>query len=403
MKGSIYNNFVVYNGRVYVYNTKYMNSVSFDTDDIKEVKQFLSCSNYAYLKDHGFLADIYEADEEYDWYMKLKYSTRSLDVMLIMTYNCNCACQYCFENLDKSLENVEKGRMFETLSTIASIVKDYKIDDVKISFFGGEPLLEVDKIIEVCAFFKERNISVKFTVITNGTLLSREIALLLKKAGVVNYQITIDGLGDVHDCRRPLKTRRSSFDAIIHNIEAIKDLNVNVTIRVNIDDTNVEQIPLIVNTFQNDITNFYIAPVVGCLDTSFRFTLHKRAQNLKKAWSIIKNQKIPIVITPPLYAPCPYHSIQSAFYIDLLGNVYTCGGFVGKKEMIESTSNIKNKNYYKRIETMPLKKCFLCSFFPVCMGGCQFETHELGSHCQKIYLKEIYDEYFSKYAEQTKL
>ena len=103
MKGSIYNNFVVYNGRVYVYNTKYMNSVSFDTDDIKEVKQFLSCSNDAYLKDHGFLADIYEADEEYDWYMKLKYSTRSLDVMLIMTYNCNCACQYCFENLDKSL------------------------------------------------------------------------------------------------------------------------------------------------------------------------------------------------------------------------------------------------------------------------------------------------------------
>jgi len=87
----------------------------------------------------------------------------------------------------------------------------------------------------------------------------------------------------------------------------------------------------------------------------------------------------------------------------LLGNVYTCGGFVGKKEMIESTSNIKNKNYYKRIETMPLKKCFLCSFFPVCMGGCQFETHELGSHCQKIYLREIYDEYFSKYAEQTKL
>lgn len=86
-----------------------------------------------------------------------------------------------------------------------------------------------------------------------------------------------------------------------------------------------------------------------------------------------------------------------------LGNVYTCGGFVGKKEMIESTSNIKNKNYYKRIETMPLKKCFLCSFFPVCMGGCQFETHELGSHCQKIYLREIYDEYFSKYAEQTKL
>ena len=50
----------------------------------------------------------------------------------------------------------------------------------------------------------------------------------------------------------------------------------------------------------------------------------------------------------------------------LLGNVYTCGGFVGKKEMIESTSNIKNKNYKNRNDAT--EKMFSLLLFPSMHG-----------------------------------
>ena len=127
-------------------------------------------------------------------------------------------------------------------------------------------------------------------------------------------------------------------------------------------------------------------------------TLEKRTSFMKRAWQIIYDKNLPVAIKPPVYAPCPYDSYESAFYIDLYGNVYTCGGFVGKPNKIEREFGNKSDKFKKRIEYEPDEKCFECTYFPVCMGGCKFETETLGGKCQKAYLTEVYDEYYSKYA-----
>lgn len=51
---SLYNNYVNYDNRVYVYNTRYMNAVSFDSSDIDEVKTFLQSSDELYFHKDGF-------------------------------------------------------------------------------------------------------------------------------------------------------------------------------------------------------------------------------------------------------------------------------------------------------------------------------------------------------------
>ena len=141
----------------------------------------------------------------------------------------------------------------------------------------------------------------------------------------------------------------------------------------------------------------YIAPVVGCLNCSVSKTLKDRELVLKKAWYKIKKNNYSIPIYPPVYAPCPRHSKESAFYIDMNGNIYTCGGFVGDIKRSKKKFSEKFTEYYERLKYIPPEACFNCSFFSVCMGGCQFEASALGSRCQKSYLKGIYDEYFTKY------
>ncbi|MGP1530543.1 MAG: hypothetical protein ACTTI3_09470 [Treponema sp.] len=79
-----------------------MNAVSFDSSDIDEVKTFLQSSDELYFQKMGFVvAEDNEHDELFEWYMRLKYSHDDLNIMLIMTYDCNCACKYCFEKYER--------------------------------------------------------------------------------------------------------------------------------------------------------------------------------------------------------------------------------------------------------------------------------------------------------------
>jgi len=382
-----------------------MNAVSFDSSDIDEVKTFLQSSDELYFQKMGFVAaQDNEHDELFEWYMRLKYSHDDLNIMLIMTYDCNCACKYCFEKLDNSLQITNSVNIVKITDFIKALYVKNRYKSIAITFFGGEPFLAYLQILEITETLNIIKTQIKFLVITNGTLLDYNQLKELARLGVKNYQITIDGPKEIHDIRRPCKNGISSWDVIISNLSYFEKLDIDLTIRINIDEQNVQYLGAILDSIPNTIkerkkTLFYISPIVGCLDCSILQTLNSRTKVVKQAWKDIQENGYPIKITPPAYAPCPYHSIESAFYLDLNGNVYTCGGFVGDIERIERKLSNKYPNYYERIKYTPPDTCFKCSFFPICMGGCQFEAKALGTHCQKSYLKAVYDEYFTKYAK----
>lgn len=331
----------------------------------------------------------------------MKYKKGKLSIMLIMTYDCNCDCKYCFEDLDSGLK--EKGDWNQVTNYI---IKQYKTgyEELELSFFGGEPILEVDKMILIYNQLIQNDINVKSVVITNGVLLTSNNIKKLARAGIKNYQITLDGPKEIHDSRRPCKNGESSWDAIIKNINILEENGCAISIRINIDSTNVNYLPEICsclpNTFYDDKESLiYIAPIVGCLNETAKKTLLDRAKTMKSAWEFITKYSLPILITPPVYAPCPYHSESSAYYIDLNGSIYTCGGFVGKIKKIERVFDNSNENYYSRIRYTPNNSCFKCTFYPVCMGGCKFEEERLGQPCQYNYFKELYDTYYTVYAK----
>ena len=400
---SKYNEYVVKRNRVYVYNTRYFNSISFDEFDVDEVKNFMLNANDDKLLDLGFVCkDNDELDQVFEWYMDLKYSALNLNIMLVMNYKCNCACKYCFENLDKSFLSDKNIDTEKIVKFILDIYIKNKSECLTLTFFGGEPILSLPNILDIATALNKSNINIKYLVITNGTLLTASVLAKLSDVGIKHFQITVDGPQHIHDIRRPCKNKRSSWKMIVDNLIFSLDFDVELTLRINIDSENIDYFDELLSSLPKEVvnskkTNIYIAPVVGCLNCTVSKTLKDREFVLKTAWQKIKKNSYPIPIYPPVYAPCPRHSKESAFYVDMQGNIYTCGGFVGNINRVEKNFSKKFKEYYERLRYIPPETCFNCSFFPVCMGGCQFEASALGSQCQKSYLKGIYDEYFTKY------
>ncbi len=404
-KLSIYNEYVFKEGKTYVYNLKYSNVISVNSGNKDLVIKKLESTNDKILFDLGFKTEsINEKEETLLWYNSLKYRAKKLNVMIIMTYDCNCKCKYCFENLDNKFLSDTSKNIDKTCNFIISKFKNGEYKELDLHFFGGEPLLEIENIIRIYNNLKREIKVIKSNVITNGTLLNEKNIKEFKDLGIECYQITIDGTKEKHDHRRPMKNGKSGWDIIMNNIKILSKYNVSTSIRINIDNNNVKDIKRICKAipeifYKSPKNTIYMSPIVGIKEKNFYNTMKERAKNMKEAWKVIKDNELKVKITPSVYAPCPYHSIDSAFYIDLNGNIYTCGGFVGNEEKIEQVYGNKSEKFYERINYIPEDKCLDCPFFYVCMGGCNYEKEQLGNNCQKVFLKEIYDEYYTKYAE----
>ncbi|MGG3469064.1 radical SAM protein [Neobacillus pocheonensis] len=124
--------------------------------------------------------------------------------------------------------------------------KASSLTGLHISWFGGEPLISLDVIEELSESFlaiaKENQIQYSCDLVTNGYLLTTEVFERLISWNINQFMITIDGIGEVHDRRRHLTGGGKTFDKILDNLMAIKDVpgSFNVTIRTNFDEDNLQ-------------------------------------------------------------------------------------------------------------------------------------------------------------------
>lgn len=154
-------------------------------------------------------------------------------LMVLPTYECNLRCWYCIqkhENLfmsDQVLANLKQ--------LIKRKLQDDSITDLHLSWFGGEPLLAYDRVIDLTLFArdyaKEKGKTFSSAITTNGTLLTPERIEALRDAGVVNYQITIDGDRPTHNSVKKLGTI-SAYDRTLENINLIAR-HTHVSLRFN--------------------------------------------------------------------------------------------------------------------------------------------------------------------------
>lgn len=119
-----------------------------------------------------------------------------LDVVL--TAGCNLRCGYCYQN-DKKARTME----WETLRASADLLLSSRRPEVRMLFIGGEPLLEFPLIRRAVAYVEQarpRGMTVRYHIVTNGTLLREEQAEFLAEHDF-KVGLSFDGVPAAQDLR----------------------------------------------------------------------------------------------------------------------------------------------------------------------------------------------------------
>ena len=159
------------------------------------------------------------------------------------TMACNFDCPYCFET--HSPGRMDRQTREDVVRLAGRMVDAAGAKHLEIVWFGGEPLLAAEIIEDLSGQLMQladsRGIRYSAFIVTNGYLLTQPLADLLGRCGVEEAQITLDGIGAVHDATRHLAGGGGTFDRITGNLRDLK-LPFKVKIRHNVHGENRGQI-----------------------------------------------------------------------------------------------------------------------------------------------------------------
>lgn len=150
----------------------------------------------------------------------------------IVTEDCNLRCSYCYithKSSNKKMSfNVAKKFIDYVLSEEMVRPKGVILD-----FIGGEPLLEIKLIDQICDYFKLKTYLLndewfwdyRINITTNGiNYASKEVQDFIKKnQGKLEIAITLDGIKEKHDMHRVFPNGKGSYEEVIKNIELYKN------------------------------------------------------------------------------------------------------------------------------------------------------------------------------------
>ncbi len=164
--------------------------------------------------------------------VKVMRTPRSLD--LEITSRCNANCHYCYylNNPDVNYSDLPTATWLTFFAELASC------QVMNVTLQGGEPLLRKDFLTLVDGVVANR---MRFSVLTNGSLMTPQIAAYLKNTGRCDQvQVSLDGsTPEIHESLRGAGT----FEPALAAIRLMLEYELPVTVRVTIHPGNVDDLP----------------------------------------------------------------------------------------------------------------------------------------------------------------
>ena len=159
---------------------------------------------------------------------------------IFTTTDCNARCFYCFE------KGTGKIRMSpDTARKAAEFIAGHcGGKEVGLSWFGGEPLYNREAIDIICSLLKDKGIAYRSKMISNGFLFNREAIQSARELWKLEkVQITLDGTRDIYNkVKAYIYKNIDAFSVVIQNIHDLLDNGIRVSIRLNIDAYNAEDL-----------------------------------------------------------------------------------------------------------------------------------------------------------------
>lgn len=326
-------------------------------------------------------------------------ATHGIGLTICPTMGCNFDCPYCFE--DHFASKMSSEVQDDVVALAKRMLDASSTKDINVTWFGGEPLLAPDVIESLSerlmALTEEYGGKYTAGIITNGYLLTQEIADMLERYQVKSAQVTIDGLGATHDASRYLRGGGPTFQRIVDNLRNNK-LAFKVNVRHNVHEDNrdeVDALKAFVEELAEESGNeirYYPAPVSGSTTADERGRQVGLLCESDESEISIRQEAERFSIGRGHY--CGAHSFWSVG-IDAMGNLQKCWEAVDKPQMsfgtahdwdpakpIETAGNFDNLSIYLTTACpVPDEECRDCIWLPTCVGGCPYKRLFQGRKC----------------------
>lgn len=363
------------------------------------------------LKEAGFLVTSREKEKSdlLGYVDKLNGLNTSLSIKLVMNLDCNLACRYCFEGKRKGSHYMTRETADNFIRFVKKTVRRLEgIREILITYYGGEPLLSREPIISISerlrSFAKSNGLRLKLYLMTNGTLLSKELVKRLKPLGLKEACITLDGPPGIHNSFRPFKAGGGSFDAILNNIRQTHK-QLAITLNGNYVKDNFRRFPKLLDYLTGEgidisrLQSVQFSPVVAENEEFGPAGFHEGCASINEAWfpkasswlreEILKRKGRQARIAPGL---CMME-YRNNFLVNYDGGIYKCPGMIGRDDFKVGDIKTGSRDYRisHNLDNWKNEECLDCAYLPLCFGGCRYmkfvrDGNMAGVDCKKSYL-----------------
>lgn len=369
-----------------------------------------ACEEIHALKEAGqlFTEDVYR-DAIIDFKQR-KTVVKAL--CLHIAHDCNLACKYCFAEEGeyhgaRSLMSYEVGR--KALDFL--IANSGNRVNLEVDFFGGEPLMNFQVVKDLVAYGrsqeKEHNKKFRFTLTTNGMLLTDEVMEFANRE-MANVVLSVDGRKEVHDFMRPTRNGKGSYDLIIDKFKKMAELRnqTNYYVRGTFTHYNLDFSKDVLHLADLGFKQISAEPVVAP-DTQPYAIKEEDLPKLFEEYDLLAREMVErekagkgfnffhfmIDLTG---GPCLYKRLSGCgsgteyLAVSPCGDLYPCHQFVGMEEfkLGNVDTGIEKKDLvdeFKLCNVYAKDKCKDCFARFYCSGGCAANAYNFHGNLLDVY------------------
>ncbi len=330
---------------------------------------------------------------------------------IIVTNKCNLNCRYCYLRRYAYNNNasMDARTAIRGIDLFIALIQNYLFDNngkITFCFYGGEPFLNLQVFksavgyIDIIRKKYSRLFDAQIEVVTNGTLITKEIALYLRNFRV-GVNVSIDGESLKTNVHRVFKRGSNSLEVVLKSIDILNKYRIPTTLVSTISPQTVpyfkDTISFLTSKSSSSCINilrsnsrvkmdkeFVLNSTKLLLDayTTFRDVGHYEERITKKVFHYINKIAFPFENGLSGQEIAIFPKGKVGVYHEYLDGRHT----LGEVRSLSPQKVIENQTYQEWSSRSPfnMSKCWGCPALGICGGGRPSEAEDFKGSIWKI-------------------
>lgn len=374
----------------------------YSAEDVREAYEEL----YELYKDEQLFTE-----DDYEKYSETMVKSPVKSMCLNVAHDCNLRCEYCFAQTgdfggERCIMPPETGR--KAIDFL--IEKSANRENIELDFFGGEPLMAWDTVVETVKYArsieKQHGKNFRFTITTNGVLLDDEKIDFINRE-MVNVVLSLDGRRETTDRIRKTLNGKSAYDVIVPKFQKLVKARTNAGktdyyVRATFTKYNLDFTEDVLHLCDLGFEQLSAEPVVTDPKEPYALSeaeLPRIFEEYDKLCEIMANRtekkfNFFHFMVDLDQGPCAIKRLRGCgcgndyVAVDPHGNIFPCHQFVGIDKwkmgnLHDGTFNDEIKTYFAKTHLYSKDGCRGCWAKFYCSGGCNANSFIYEGDCRK--------------------